>query len=616
MDHARAATVQAALYRIAEAASVAQDLPTFYAEIHGIVGELMYADNFYIALWDAERQAINFPYFRDEVDLEVPDPNEWTPFGIREGSGGAAYLLAHGEPQRWDEARQRELLEQGEMRETGAFAVEWLGAPLKADGRTIGVIAVQTYREDRRYAPDALDLLVLVAQHVASALVRARAIEETRQRNAELAIINEIGSALAKQLDFQAIIELVGEQLRKILGAEDLFIALLDNAKKTISFPFWTERGKRLVTNDIELGTGLTSQVLASKVPLRFGNLADMWRAGAVLGPGMEAHESWLGVPILVGQEAIGIVNVRSFVPNAYSESDERLVATVASSMGVALENARLFAETKRLLKETDERAAELAIITSVQEGLAENLDMQTMYDLVGDKIQEIFDAQVVDIAILDREAERFQFTYTIERGVRFPNEEMPLIGPRKAVMETREPLVFNRDVLSAVQQYGQAGVVSGEMPKSAVYAPLVSGGEARGAISLQNLDREDAFSEADVRLLMTLAGSLSVALENARLFDETKRQKAEADERAAELALINSVQRGLSSNLDMQAMYDLVGDKIREISDAQMVDIAVCRPWGGALPPPRRTRSQVRRRGRALRYFCHAASSTRPQPI
>ena len=87
--------------------------------------------------------------------------------------------------------------------------------------------------------------------------------------------------------------------------------------------------------------------------------------------------------------------------------------------------------------------------------------------------------------------------------------------------------------------------------------------------ISLQNLDREHAFSEADVRLLTTLAGSLSVALENARLFEETR-------QRNAELALINDVQRGLAENLDAQAMYDLVGDRIQEIFDAQVVDIAL----------------------------------------
>ena len=89
----------------------------------------------------------------------------------------------------------------------------------------------------------------------------------------------------------------------------------------------------------------------------------------------------------------------------------------------MALENARLFDETKRLLAETDERAAELALINSVQEGLAQNLDMQAMYDLVGDRIQEIFDAQVVDIGIFDFDAGLIRYPYMIERGVRFPDQ-------------------------------------------------------------------------------------------------------------------------------------------------------------------------------------------------
>src|SRR5947207_12899111 len=95
--------------------------------------------------------------------------------------------------------------------------------------------------------------------------------------------------------------------------------------------------------------------------------------------------------------------------------------------------------------------------------------------------------------------------------------------------------------------------VVSGELAKSVLFVPLMVGNHAIGRISLQNLDHEHAFSENDVRLLTTLAGSLSVALENARLFEETR-------QRNAELALITDVQRGLAENLEMQAMYDLVG--------------------------------------------------------
>ena len=106
-------------------------------------------------------------------------------------------------------------------------------------------------------------------------------------------------------------------------------------------------------------------------------------------------------------------------------------------------------------------------------------------------------------------------------------------------------------------------------MPKSVLFVPLVTGGKVTGTISLQNIDREHAFSASDQQLLETLARSLSVALENARLVHETR-------QRNAELALINSVQQGLAGELEMQAIYNVVGDKIQEIFDAQVVDIGI----------------------------------------
>ncbi len=103
-------------------------------------------------------------------------------------------------------------------------------------------------------------------------------------------------------------------------------------------------------------------------------------------------------------------------------------------------------------------------------------------------------------------------------------------------------------------------------MEKSSVYVPLVAGDQVRGLINLIDVEREHAFSDSDVRLLQTLANAMSVALENARLFDETQRLFKETEQRAAELAIINSVQQALAAELDMQAIYDVVGDKIREI--------------------------------------------------
>jgi signal transduction histidine kinase/DNA-binding response OmpR family regulator/uncharacterized protein YigA (DUF484 family) len=299
--------------------------------------------------------------------------------------------------------------------------------------------------------------------------------------------------------------------------------------------------------------------------------------ASTAIRSGVET-QSWLGVPVMTADRVLGVIALASVRVRAFDEADVRLLSTLATSMGVALENARLFDETKRLLTETNERAAELALINDVQRGLAERLDMQAMYDLVGDRIQAIFDAQVVDIAVVDADADLMRFPYVIERGVRFPDKPRSIHGIRKSVIESGRALRINRDVTAEAAKHGQT-VLQGEMPRSGLWAPMVVGDEVRGVISLQNLDREDAFSDSDVELLTTLASSLSVALENARLFDETKRLLTETNERAAELALINDVQRGLAERLDMQAMYDLVGDRIQAIFDAQVVDIGIVDP-------------------------------------
>ena len=111
----------------------------------------------------------------------------------------------------------------------------------------------------------------------------------------------------------------------------------------------------------------------------------------------------------------------------------------VGQHLGVALSRARAIEETRQ-------RNAELALINSVQEAIAGELELQAIYDAVGERIREVFDAQVVDIAIYDAASGLLRFPYTIERGERFPDEPIALFGFRKHVMETRQPLLIEAD--------------------------------------------------------------------------------------------------------------------------------------------------------------------------
>ncbi|HJX82097.1 MAG TPA: GAF domain-containing protein, partial [Candidatus Udaeobacter sp.] len=257
---------------------------------------------------------------------------------------------------------------------------------------------------------------------------------------------------------------------------------------------------------------------------------------------------------------------------NAFGESELRLLTTIAASLGTALENARLFDETQHLLKETEQRNAELAIINSVQEGLASKLDMQAIYDLVGDKIRGIFDPQKMFIVTLDHVTETMHYVYLFEKGTRLYPDPVPFNEFVRHHIRTSQLIVINEDFARLSEQLGMTLISGTQMPKSGAFAPLVVGNVVRGIVYLANHEREHAFSNSDVRLLQTLANSMSVALENARLFDETQRLLKETEQRNAELAIINSVQQGLSSKLEMQAIYELVGDKIQEIFNAQSV--------------------------------------------
>jgi hypothetical protein len=123
--------------------------------------------------------------------------------------------------------------------------------------------------------------------------------------------------------------------------------------------------------------------------------------------------------------------------------------------MSVALENARLFDETNRLLKETEQGKAELAVINSVQEGLARELDIHGIYKLVGDRIQKLFRAQVVIIAAFDHEKRLEHFNYHFEKGeISFPDPR-PYDKVRTHLIETGQNILINENSDEAIAEFG-----------------------------------------------------------------------------------------------------------------------------------------------------------------
>ncbi|MGC2196535.1 MAG: PAS domain S-box protein [Terriglobales bacterium] len=175
-EHKRAQTLSSALYRIAERTSSASHLQGFYASIHNIVGELMNARNFYIALYDPATQLLTFPHFVDEQD-PAPPPK-------RLGHGLTEYVLRTGEPLLATPKVFEELVARGEVELIGAPSLDWMGVPLRAGNQTFGVLVVQSYREDVRFGERDKEVLTFVSQQLASAIDHKRHEEALRQSEA------------------------------------------------------------------------------------------------------------------------------------------------------------------------------------------------------------------------------------------------------------------------------------------------------------------------------------------------------------------------------------------------------------------------------------------------
>ena len=171
-ERKRSEKVQASLLKFAQTVLTIQNLVELYALIHSIIGELMPADNFYIALYDPETDIVHYPYYVDQYD-QNPSPE-------KPGKSLTAYVLRTGEsllasPQVFDE-----LVTRGEVELLGAPSIDWLGVPLKSGDMTIGVFVVQSYTEGIRFTQEHANILAFFSTHVAIAIERKQAEEALR----------------------------------------------------------------------------------------------------------------------------------------------------------------------------------------------------------------------------------------------------------------------------------------------------------------------------------------------------------------------------------------------------------------------------------------------------
>lgn len=179
----QAERIQGATYRIAEAAIESRDIQELFSRVHGIIRDLMPAENLYFALWDKTSDTVSFPYW---VDQEDPAP---APRRLRRGL--TEYVLRTGKPLLIDEAGTRRLEAAGEVEALGTPQLDWLGVPLKNDSGVFGALVVQTYHGGHRFTDLERDLLLFVSGQVSMAMDRTRSESERRVLTAAMDLASD-----------------------------------------------------------------------------------------------------------------------------------------------------------------------------------------------------------------------------------------------------------------------------------------------------------------------------------------------------------------------------------------------------------------------------------------
>lgn len=404
-------TLQRALFAISELASSDRDMPDILRSIHAVVSTLMYAENFFIVWHDADRASLRFVYYVDKEDTEAPNTAEVIPLNSLERTL-TWYLIVNGKALMGSIAQLQQQIS-GPMVLNGPESVDWLGVPMLRDGKVYGALVVQSYEEGIGFTFEDRLLLEFVGSHILTALERKQSKDDLERRvlsrTLELAEANRglqqevldrqrserlqsalfhIAQLATADIDESEFYEHVHAAVGELINAENFFIALLSDDGRILGFPYYVDAGMRRSLSR-EVGRGLSEYVLRHGEPL-LGGQAQIQQLGSLGEIDIERigrpAECWLGVPLRVGDQVIGLVVVQSYTESVtYGAADQELLSFVALQIANSIHRRRSAVSLQRAYAEleqrVEERTHELREQILQRESVQDQLKHQVMHD-------------------------------------------------------------------------------------------------------------------------------------------------------------------------------------------------------------------------------------------
>lgn len=445
-----------------------------------------------------------------------------------------------------------------------------MALPLVARGQAIGAMTIQSEQEEA-FSQEDIATLQTLADQVAIAIQNARLFNQSQSRAAELAVLNEMSQKLTSLLDANEVLEQVYTFTSRLMDVENFYIAIYDAATETVAFPLAFESGQRVNWHSRPKGNGLIEYVLSTQQSLLISEELDDWlQTYGIASVGQQA-QCWLGVPLLIGTQPVGVIAMQSATPNAYTEHDREILSAISSQASIAIQNTRLFTQIQANLTETEAMYA-----ASAQLNLALNYDdvLRTLREntILGKNCHTM---TILYFKSLPSENRIPDTVEVLNFWTSQPNAHIETtyalseLPDAAALLSPSRPTVLAS--LPAMGELGQRLIgLFGEDANGVIVIPLSSGGRWLGFIVAEYATPID-FSEEELRRVMSLAGQASVAIQNLRNIYLAEQRAQEALRRSEELALINRVVSQVSTSLEIESTFKLVASEIGQALGTQV---------------------------------------------
>jgi transcriptional regulator with GAF, ATPase, and Fis domain len=441
-----------------------------------------------------------------------------------------------------------------------------------------------------------------------------KAILEERAKELEnfsdsLVLMSEVGQQIISSLSVETIVNTVYKNVNGLMDATGFGIGLFKPENNTIVFPIYIE-GEETFTNivyDITDTNRLTSVCFNNNLEIIINNfekdIAKYIKVTTQPKAGKNV-ESLIYLPLKFKDTLLGVITVQSFNSNAYSNFHVNIFKNLATYAAIALQNAKLYEDqeqvvlnrTSELIKSKEEIEKTYQINKKVSEigrEITSNLNLGKIFKKLHKSINEIMDADCFGVRIYRPELDLVEYKYEIENGVAEIDVATVSLSDEDNYtvwcIKNRKDIFLNDNVNEYQNYVKQIRVVSGDMPHSLLFTPMLLGEKLLGVITVQSF-KKFAYQPFHLDILKTLATYTATALENAYLYEymedkvkdrtqEVVKQKEEIEKTFDNTRIVSEIGREISSTFSIQDIISKVYTSVNKLMDATMFGIGIFDP-------------------------------------